>query len=247
MAPIGQALTGLLDPEQVAQSFASSGLTGSEFVLHLTLDTGELDELLRECWGEAYVAGYHAGDLMLASAGVTASPPPWDNTVAAAAAVPPDTTVDWSAWTPGSNATAAQLVADDQSSGLAALLHKAGIVIDGIQASTLDDLSNLLADSANVGDSVAQAAKRIGDLIGDPARVTRIANTELARAMTSATLETYATNGVRQKEWILSDGACDLCVECSDDGPVDIGDEFTNGDPPVHPGCVCAVGPVVGE
>lgn len=235
----------MLDPEQVAQSFVGGRLTASEFVLHLQLDTTELEDVVRECWGEAYLAGYHAGDLMLAGAGVSPTSAPWDDGAIAAAAPTPDSTIDWGAWTPGSNATAAQLIADDPSSGLAALLHKAAITIDGIQGTLLQDLSNVLAGAADAGASVSETAKRISDLIGDPVRAERIANTELARAMTSATLDTYATNGVRQKEWILSEGACPLCEENAEDGSIDIDEDFTNGDPPAHPGCVCAVGPVV--
>lgn len=45
-----------------------------------------------------------------------------------------------------------------------------------------------------------------------------------------------------EKEWILSEDACDDCQDSADSGPVPIGEEFDDGDPPLHPNCRCTIG-----
>jgi Protein of unknown function (DUF935)/Phage Mu protein F like protein len=236
--PIGQALTALVDVDQAAIAWYTTGTLG------VAVDDTELTDTLLEAWGEAYLAGYHAGDLMLHGAGVPPAPAPWSSTVHAAAG-DAASIIDWATWTPGSNDAAALLAANDQSGGLAALLHNAGIVIRGIVDTTLDRIGNLLGDAVDQGLSVTSAAKSIREFLGDNTRAETIAQTEMARAMTAATLESYATNDVQGKQWLLSDGACELCITNDDDGELALDDDFTNGDPPVHPSCVCAVAPVV--
>lgn len=237
---IAQALTGLLDPDAAAAAYYAT-----EHVATVTTDTTALLEVVRTMYGEAYLAGYHAGDVELHGVGVSPAPAPWELHVQAAAG--DGALIDWADWTPGSNDAAALLAANDQGGGIAQLLHDAAIVIQGIEDTTLDDIGDLLADAVAQGLSVTQAAKEISDLLDDPDRAEMIAQTEMARAMTTATLDSYAENGVAGKVWLLSDGACDLCQENDADGEIGLDEDFTNGDPPVHPYCVCAVAPVVGD
>lgn len=44
------------------------------------------------------------------------------------------------------------------------------------------------------------------------------------------------------KEVILSEDACPICQEIADDGPIPIGDDFSEDGPPFHPQCRCTVG-----
>lgn len=210
------------------------------------VDTTALVDVLTAMYGEAYVCGWHAGDVEIIQAGGTPTPVNWASRPHALAIEPPTlSTIDWENWSPGSLDAAAKLAAEGDGTGLAAMLDDAGITINGIVGTTLDDISNSLADSLASGLSRSQAAKELVAIIDDRARAELIAGTEMSRAMTDATLDTYDTNGVRAKTWLLSDGACPLCEENEADGDVPLGDEFTNGDPPVHPNCVCAVAPVV--
>ena len=66
-----------------------------------------------------------------------------------------------------------------------------------------------------------------------------------ARAVTVATRDEYQANNVVQVGWLLSDGACELCEENDDASPISIDDDWPNGDPPVHPQCLCALTPIV--
>lgn len=252
---IAQASTERLDPRQTAEAFLSSGLTPQAFVAGLTLDTEAFLDVLRAMYGEAYLAGYHAGDLQIQGVGVPPAPAPWDSTTIAAAAAPEPHTpaitpepvgesgVNWSAWQPGNNEAAALVAANDQSSGLAELLHEAGIVLNGIDSTTLDSIADVLAEALAAGSSVSETGDMIGALLDDPDRAELIAQTETARAMTAASLDSYSENGVTGKAWLLSDGACPLCEENEADGVIPIDEDFTNGDPPAHVNCVCALIP----
>jgi len=57
----------------------------------------------------------------------------------------------------------------------------------------------------------------------------------------------YYYDEVTVKRWILGDGGvagnCELCVENSEDGDIDMDDLFSSGDdePPAHPHCTCQV------
>lgn len=44
------------------------------------------------------------------------------------------------------------------------------------------------------------------------------------------------------KEVILSEDACPICVAIADNGPVPVGDDFSEDGPPFHPHCRCTVG-----
>lgn len=204
-----------------------------------TLDTAALADTLGLMYEDAYLCGFHAGVAQVrAAGGKVAAAATGDATVAAES-------VDWSAWSPGSPAAAALLDAEGDSGGLQALLDNAGVTIKGIEGTTLDTLGNTLADGAREGWSVSQLADEIDAIFDDEARSYMIADTELARSMTEATLASYEDNGISARTWLLSDGACPLCEENEGDGEVALDEDFTNGDPPVHPFCVCAVAPVV--
>ena len=144
----------------------------------------------------------------------------------------------WADWTPG-NADAAALL---NSGGLADLLDNAEVTVRGIAGTTLDRLGNLLADGAAAGESVEAITDSLMGLLDDYDRAYRITVTELARAVTQASLDTYGVNGVARYDLLTSPGACPLCVETAADGPYAVDD--MEGQPPLHPTCRCAVAPV---
>lgn len=145
----------------------------------------------------------------------------------------------WSTWQPGWGAAAAK----DADGGLADLLAERDITIKGIQGTTLDRLGNTIADSIANGDSVGATQKLVQDYVSDPTRSYLIADTEQARAMTAASMDTYVQNGVEQLDWIAEDDCCDDCQANADASPVSIDDGFPSGDVPVHPRCRCATAP----
>lgn len=156
----------------------------------------------------------------------------------------PPGAVDWSAfwdaWTPGDPDAAALL----NSGGLADLLGDAEVTIRGITGTTLDRLGNALADGAASGESADAIAASLAELIGDPARAYRIAVTELARAVSQASLDSYGRDGVARYDLVTSPGACVLCLDAAADGPYAVDDP--EGRAPIHPTCRCAVSPAAG-
>ncbi len=76
-------------------------------------------------------------------------------------------------------------------------------------------------------------------------RTEAIARTETIRSSMGASNELYKEWGVEQKEWLISPGACDLCVAL---GETVIGTKEKFGDiegPPLHPNCRCTLIPVI--
>lgn len=143
---------------------------------------------------------------------------------------------DWAAWEPG-DAVAAEMLEDG---GFAALLEEADIVLQGIGDSMLDRMGTALAEGAGRGASVDEIAADLEGILGDANRAYTIANTELARAMTAASLQSYGEAGVTAWDWILSPGACQACQSMKSNNPHSLGDTA----PPLHPHCRCATAPL---
>ena len=194
-------------------------------------DTSALARLLPSLYGDAYLQGAHeaahaAGGTIVASLkGVTAQ-------------LPDDY---WNQWTPGYGEAAAKTA----DGGLARLLDDANVTIKGVEGSATDRLGNDIAAGIARGDSVDVIAQSVMESVADPQRAWLIADTETARAMTAANLDTYAQNGVEQVEWLAEDDACPECEDNADASPIALGDDWPNGDVPVHPACRCAIAPYV--
>lgn len=71
-----------------------------------------------------------------------------------------------------------------------------------------------------------------------------IAQTELARAVSSASLDTYRYNGVPGKSW-LTFNPCPICQRNADAGSIPLDQTFPGGAafPPQHPMCRCSIAP----
>jgi SPP1 gp7 family putative phage head morphogenesis protein len=155
---------------------------------------------------------------------------------------------EWGDWTPG-NARAAQalLGPGKNGAGWRALLNDQGIILRGISDTRANRIGRLIADGAARGAPVSEIAGDIADVMGDEAWAQMVAMTELNRAMTATTLDTYTENGIERCEWSVADGSA--CEECADlDGETaDVGDSFSTGDdgPPAHPNCGCVLLPVI--
>ena len=153
----------------------------------------------------------------------------------------------WDSWSPG-NKPAALLVRPPGA--LSDLLDKAGATINGLNRTTMNRLGTILGEGLERGSSGKSIADAIDKLLDDPARALTIANTEMARAMSTASMETYNGFGVEKVEWLHDDACnCALCIDAEGMGPQPIGTDFGDGvtEPPMHPNCICAIAPVIDE
>lgn len=154
--------------------------------------------------------------------------------------------LDWGNWEPG-DVDAAALVADGP--GLKRLLEQWGInVIQSISETRMDDLAQQIAQALVDGDSPDTLAHNIEDMLNVPRRARMIAQTELARAVTVATLDTYNETGVERKQWLIApdESVCLKCRAAEAEGAIPLTQAFeaTGKDgPPAHPHCRCTTIP----
>ncbi|MGR3875802.1 phage portal protein (plasmid) [Streptomyces graminifolii] len=159
--------------------------------------------------------------------------------------------IDWGNWTPG-DTKAAQLLLGPRGdgAGLEILLRDSGVTIRSIAANRVKALGMMLADGALRGDSPERIASDIEGLLSNVSRAEMIATTELARAVSQASLRSYIANDIEFMEWVSAgDGrVCNLCADNVEGGPRRPGTFFPNGQtsPPGHPWCRCALVPVIG-
>jgi hypothetical protein len=149
--------------------------------------------------------------------------------------------INWNNWSPG-NQAAANLVSPPN--GLKRLLDGRGIKIQDLSTTTLNRIGTALADGLRSGSTRQSVAEDISYIIGDDARAITIAGTEMSAAVVQASKDLYADSGVEKVEWLVAD-PCDDCQENLDQSPIGIDEQWINGDPPVHPNCMCDIAPYV--
>jgi hypothetical protein len=149
--------------------------------------------------------------------------------------------INWSNWKAG-NKPAALLVSKPR--GLSTLLDNRGVTIQGINRTTLDRIGTRLANALAQG--LPPSEVDLSDFFDDSERALAIAQTEMSRAVATASRALYEESGVELVQWIVAD-PCDLCQENADVSPIRIDDTFPSGDsePPAHPNCVCDIAPYV--
>lgn len=105
-----------------------------------------------------------------------------------------------------------------------------------------EDIASSIKKSLALGLTSDEAAAEIEDIVGDPYRAERIANTEAVNAYNSGVKEYGDQTDAVGKEWEDA-GADDECASNSDQGPIPFDDDFDSGDdaPPAHPNCRCAL------
>jgi hypothetical protein len=149
--------------------------------------------------------------------------------------------INWDTWRAG-NRTAALLVSKPR--GLSTLLDGRNLTIQGINRTSLDRIGTRLANALAQG--LPPSEVDLSDFFDDSERALAIAQTEMSRAVATASRQLYEESGVELVEWIVAD-PCDLCQENADVSPIRIDDTFPSGDtePPAHPNCVCDISPYV--
>ena len=208
--------------------------TAARSFVHQHLQSADLTVLvatLRLLYTDGYVTGQHAATVTLERLGVQAT-------------ATLDGRVSWTAWRPGDPETARLLEAAGDTPGLAGLLHQAEITIKSVRDGYLNRLGDTLAAGIERGASVDELAKDLRELLTVD-RATMIAQTETARAMTTAAMETYRANQVAGKAVITAEDerVCEFCASNESAGPIPLGDSFPSGEPPTHPLCRCAIVP----
>lgn len=148
-------------------------------------------------------------------------------------------TINWNKWKPGNRAAAALL---DPPDGLRRLLQQRGIVIQGVTNTTLNQIGTALADGLKEGSTSKEIADDISYIIGNDDRALTIAQTEMSRAVVQSSKDLYIDSGIEKIQYLVAD-PCEECAENENASPIDIGEEWPNGDPPVHPNCMCDIAP----
>lgn len=135
-------------------------------------------------------------------------------------------------------------VAGRAGGGLADLLGERGIWIREMTTTQVNRVGDAIREAIEDGRPLSEARAAIDAIVHDTKRAHLIAETEYARAMESATMETYRANGVPMLQWLLQPGACELCVENAAVSPQPTSNpQWPNGSIPVHPHERCAIAP----
>jgi SPP1 gp7 family putative phage head morphogenesis protein len=133
---------------------------------------------------------------------------------------------------------------DGLGEGLQRMLNASDITIKSLGGGRFDDLAQAIALAVENGDSVQTLARDLRDILDNGARAEMVAVTEIARAVSAASLDTYRANGIEYASWLSAEDGrvCVTCEENAANGPYPLAD-FP--EMPGHPKCRCAPGPVV--
>jgi len=210
---------------------------------HLTVSQKDAQRILNYIYGDSFSTGAHAAALTLGSQ-VTA-PSTVDDILGAGY---------WDTWEPG-NAAAADLV---RTGALDEWLSNIGLSPEAMAADILstaqDRLTNALADGLDQGLSADAIASNLSDVVSGNADT--IAITEIGRAQSAGTADTYTELGIQQYNWLADPNACKDsksrvgCASLADGGPYDMppdesGDNEDQPAQPWHPNCRCTYLPVL--
>ena len=147
--------------------------------------------------------------------------------------------VNWDTWQPGNKAAAALL---QPPQGLQKLLDARGITIQGVTDTKLSRIGTVLGDALAQGIAPKQVSILIDQVVDDPSQALTIANTEMSRALVQSNLSLYQDSNVPMLEYLVADPD-DECLSNLDASPILIDDSWPEGDPPVHPNCMCDIAP----
>ena len=213
-------------------------------------------EPLEDALKDVYVEGYALGQAFAATAYARAK-----LSIKKAAPTGPELRAafetDWDNWRAGSEA---QALKTEKPGALQYLFDRAAIdEKTKIWKSSMDRLGVVMADTARAGLGVSTTQQAIIEAqigwgftsaLKDPYKAMRIARTEINRAQSLATMDSYKEYGLEKVEWLASEGECDICSGNMDLGPQPIDFEWDSIDggitePPAHPNCLCTLMPAL--
>jgi hypothetical protein len=241
-ALIRQALRQSINISQVQEEWASAHPNPETMTTeqarqwartNVRLDSEPLMAALRTIYLESYLLGEDIAMNSIAKAKINKAPTKQQLQRAVG--------INWDTWKAG-NRAAALLVSKPR--GLSTLLDGRNLTIQGINRTSLDRIGTRLANALAQG--LPPSEVDLSDFFDDSERALAIAQTEMSRAVATASRQLYEESGVELVEWIVAD-PCDLCQENADVSPIRIDDTFPSGDtePPAHPNCVCDISPYV--
>lgn len=182
-------------------------------VLRGSVQASTLEQVMTNAWADAYNAGTLAAKVQMGN-------------------VP----TGWDAWKPGMT-DANKITALEWKE----TLSNARITLKGITDTTMDRLAYRIADGVNAGDPSDTIARSLNELLDDPERATKIAQTETARMLTNAAMDQYALFGVAEWTWVTSAGACPAVCAPNEGKHYPVGETLI----PAHPYCRCAASPLI--
>src|SRR5262249_51552093 len=120
-----------------------------------------------------------------------------------------------------------------------------GSLLASIEDGRISKLVDAVTDALASGTSVDDLADVLEGVLDDPSWADMVANTELARSMTAASMTTYLNAHVSRVMWLAADADREgpLCQANEGVGEIPLGADWPNGPPPVHPNCRCALAP----
>jgi hypothetical protein len=127
----------------------------------------------------------------------------------------------------------------------------AGALLDDLEATTISDIAQAVAESMRGELSTREAYAQIAAAVGDDARAQTIARTEAMDAANEGQRQSWAEAvdaGLLPKDarrvWIAAEGPCPECEDL-DGEAADMDGEYPAGGgdgPPLHPNCRCTEG-----
>ncbi len=199
------------------------------FANNIEIDDAPLKEELTKLYTDAYVAGVKDAVTSLEHDGGQIPEDPGTRFVIG---------LDWGTWTPGHPPAADKLL----GTGLDDMLQRADITIKGIDDTTRNEIAKILEQGIRNGDSATTITDAIDKIRKNRYRSRLIAITESNRAMTQASIDSYANAGVEMFDLITARDPCPICASIAASNP----HPLTSGDqPPLHPACRCSAAPVI--
>ena len=228
---------GLHHPE-LSQQTTVSGFQGRDWArMYISVrDTDRLYEALGRLYADAYIYSIDMTSYELARAvGLKKALSMSQEQLQSALKT------QWDNWRPGNRAAAALLEPPD---GLRRLLAQRNLTIRGLASTTIDRIGTRLADGLRAGLTRDQVARSINEVLNDATRSVTIAQTEMSRAITQANQQIYTEAGVTMYEYLVVE-PCDECRENLKNSPQPADGDWPNGEPPVHPNCMCELVPYI--
>lgn len=201
-------------------------------LINIRVDTKPIKDVLRRIYADAYALGIDITAYELAKKKGIRKQLSEDDMKNALS-------IQWDRWRPG-NKPAALLMRTP--AGLDRLFSRLDNVADEISRTTVKRIGTLLANALEAGITPSDVSIMIDNLLDDPERALTIAQTEMSDAVVQSSKELYQESGVEMVEYLVAD-PCELCQENKDQSPIPIDAEWINGDPPVHPNCMCDIAP----
>ena len=128
---------------------------------------------------------------------------------------------------------------------------QAAQLVTDMDIETKKRLAKVIADSIDNKQGIPGLASNIRKEFDDMTkyRSELIAKTETHRALTQAGQERMEAMGITGKRWILGaggqEGNCPDCQANAAVGVISVNDSFPTPQEEIHPGCTCAVAPVM--